>query len=272
MPFTLAAVLWKTQWSAMVLGGGPPYSLAAQLWEAAARSVGGPPSGWGSIVAGSIAAAVAAFGLTRMTAHRLGAWIAVAMLLPILQVLTARPPFLFVRYFLVTVLLAQLALAVALSWLYRRGRWGRVIYACLLTGYVVANVLQTGHLIRMGRGQCRAALEFMASSTSVSPVRISSDHNAGIGTLVDFYAPSVRPADTFQYVEGQRWPREGPHWLVLHRDPGTRDDAPVPRLRIEGHEFRLTRQFACAPLSGWEWVCYRNQSLVFDQGASSSGR
>jgi hypothetical protein len=257
--FAFAVIVYRVHWSAMELGGGPKYEFAAKIAETFSLVLGGPTFGGGSIAVAIQCVAAIALGLWAVLQKRsdIAALMTLAVAIPLVQALALRPPFLFVRYFLVAIVFGMFALAVGLGNLYQRRTSGRWAYACLLCGFLAANTCHTIELVRLGRGSYRAALEFMAETTDSPTVTISSDHNFGVSKLVEFHGRQTQMHKQFQYVAGQQWPPEGPQWLVLHRDAENR---PVPAeklLTIEGHNFGLARMFDCAPLSGWQWLCYR---------------
>ena len=87
---------------------------------------------------------------------------AFCIVLPLVAAVVTRTPFLFVRYFLISIVFAQLLAAFGLAWLYRRGRFGQFTFGVLLTLFVVANLIHLGNLYRSGRGNYLAAIQFMA--------------------------------------------------------------------------------------------------------------
>jgi hypothetical protein len=261
VPLMVAVWLWKTHWSVMELGGGPKYSLPGKLVEAASVAAGGPTSGIGAAIAAAILCLAVGWGTFHFRQHRLGTLIAIAAALPILQVVAAPPPFLFVRYFLVAMLLSYLAIAVALGWLYRRGSWGRVSYVVLIAAFLAANTWQIVLLVQRGRGPCRAALAAMASVTESQELTISSDHNFGFRKLIEFYGPVATPSRHWRYINGQEWPSEGPQWLVLHRESDGQPPSFQGQFHIDNLDFQLWRTFDCARFSGWQWGCYRRVTV-----------
>lgn len=259
IPMILVGLQYWILWRHLDLGGGPPYSASHVLAQTASLTVAGPVSGWGAFVFAFGVVTGCLFGLRQFANDRLyaGLFLGFTIAIPILHAISLRPPFLFPRYFLISVLGCLFLLAAALANLYRRKRWGRWAFAGLLIAFIAANVGLTTRLIATGRGQYLAALRFMADTTSDPMLTMSSDHNFGTQKLIRFYAsqlPSERP---IQYFDGDRWPPCGPRWLVLHRYAESESATPPRRSVIDGHDFRLERVFDTSILSGWQWWCYR---------------
>jgi hypothetical protein len=248
----------------MEWGGGPQYQLEAKLAETFSLLLGGPTYGLGAALVAAQCVFALAFGMWCLSRRNsdVTTVIVLGLMIPLVQVVTLRPPFLFVRYFLIAIVFGLFAIAGVLGYLYRRRGAGRWAYACLLCGFLAANTWHSMQLVRLGRGNYRAALELMAQTTDSPRITISSDHDFGVRKLVEFYGPLVSSPATFEYIPGQSWPPSGPQWVALHRDA---EEVPQPirqRLVIEGHTFELQKVFECAPLSGWQWLCYRRSSLM----------
>jgi hypothetical protein len=259
IPITLVGLQYWMLWRNLDLGGGPPYSAIHIFAQTTSLTVGGPVSGWGAFVIAFAVLIVGLFGLRLLANDRQysGMLLGFTIAIPIVHAISVRPPFLFPRYFLISVLACIFLLSTVLAYVYRRRRWGRWAFAGLLVAYIGANVGLTTRLIAVGRGQYLAALQFMADTTNDPTVTISSDHNFGTQKLIGFYAPQLSSTLPIQYFDGDRWPPCGPRWLVLHRCAESESATPPVTKVIDGHQFHLERIFDTSILSGWQWWCYR---------------
>lgn len=261
IPICVFGLLYLLNLRHMTLGGGPEYSMPAILLEAMSLTVGGPQGGVAAVIATLLWLAGVAFGFREIRSGSCGEWrfFAVVLLVPVLQVLVAQPPFLFVRYFLLASAFSLLLLSFALAaWIRRRGlRGGLAVTA--ITLFVLANSVHCVQLLRLGRGQYREALQYMASTVSSDPVRFASDHPHGNEILIDYYSQYIMPRRTFIHERAVDWVHQPPHWLILHRYV-TWHEEPAPReYRVDNVTYQLRREFDCAMLSGWRWRCYQLQ-------------
>lgn len=259
IPITLAAVMYWTQWRQLDLGGGPEYSLMRVLARTGSLAVGGPATGWGVFAGALVMLTVygAAWWLLREDRRGAAVLLGLFLLVPLAQALALRPPFLFPRYFLVIAMATPIAAAVVLARLNRRGGLGAWWSAGLVLIWVAANLLPTGSLVRLGRGDYRAALQYIADHSTDRVVTVSSDHNFGVRKLLDYYLPQLDTDRTFEYITGDQWPPTGPEWVLFHRYPEDGLPAPPPQLVMEGKPYVRDRSFDSAILSGWQWWCYR---------------
>jgi hypothetical protein len=274
LPSVVLAILYLVNFRHLELGGGPEYDLARVLAQTGSLAVGGPTLGMGAVV-GALCFTVAVVGsLYVLWRENDQQWkiLAFCVALPLVAAIVTQTPFLFVRYFLIAIVFAQLLCAYGLAWLYRRGRFGKCVSVSLLALFVLANLFHLGDLCRLRRGNYLAALEFIANQDSSEIITIGSNHDHGTSILIDFYRQRLRQPRQIQYRRVADWasdsdrpPHAGPpntsvrhpNWLILHHDP---TDGPADYQKkyvIHGQTYNLSRMFDTAILSGWQWFCYR---------------
>ena len=242
LPAAVAGLAYWTLWRGLDLGGGPPYSIWQVLIADGSLSIGGPVSGWGATVPRPLSpevAPLAVLAIAKRSTCTPDRFFLVAILIPIVHALAIRPPFLFPRYFLMSVRLHPVGpgggacQSVSRPPLGKMGLRGRPVWRLIAT-----NTLWTGRLVTLGRGQYLAALNFMARTTDDPTLTISSDHNFGVRKLIEFYSPMMPSRPAIQYFNGDQWPPCGPRWLILHRYAESDSPLPLPRLDVDGHHFR----------------------------------
>lgn len=285
LPSFVAAVLYVVNFRHLELGGGPTYHLAGVLAQAGSLAVGGPALGIGAVLGTVCFTAAVAGGLWVLRRDGDDQWktLAFCLALPLVIAVATRTPFLFVRYFLVSIAFAHLLCAVSLARLYRQGRWGRFAFAMLLTVFVAANLSHLGRLYRLQRGHYREALQFIADHDSSQTITIGSNHDHGTAILIDFYRRRLPAPRKIVYYPTANWlaagesPRRGqrpashPNWLILHHDPLTGPAGYQPTYVVAGQTYRFLRMFDASILSGWQWYCYRNDCQQAVLAGESAG-
>src|SRR5262249_61337141 len=106
-----------------------------------------------------------------------------------------------VRYFMISVAASLVLLSAGYPALLRREVAGLGIGLMLLAIFVAGNAVNTGNLLRFGRGQYLAALRFMEKNSDGREVVITSDHDFRNGMLVNYYKRYLDRADDTQYVD-----------------------------------------------------------------------
>src|SRR4029077_887922 len=105
--------------------------------------------------------------------------------------------------FLISVTVSLVLLSSGYAALLRRGVAGRDIGLTLLAVFVAGNAVNTGNLLRFGRGQYLAALLFMETHSNDKTVLITSTSSAelGNGLLVNYYKGYFDRPDDLRYVD-----------------------------------------------------------------------
>jgi hypothetical protein len=161
-----------------------------------------------------------------------------------------------VRYFMVSVAASLVLLSSGYAALLRLGVAGRGIGLTLLAVFVAGNAVNTGNLLRFGRGQYLAALRFMEKNSDGREVVITSDHNFRNGMLVNYYKRYLARPDSIRYTNRATLNDRGADWLILHRfDLTTRPERVTD---VYGNNYQLVRIYRYSDLSGWNWLLYHN--------------
>jgi hypothetical protein len=140
--------------------------------------------------------------------------------------------------------------------LLRRGVVGLGIGLTLLAIFVAGNAVNTGNLLRFGRGQYLAALRFMEAHSAEPEVVITSDHDFRNGMLVNYYKRYLGRPDSIRYANGATLNEKGAEWLILHRFDLT--ERPDRVTDVYGNAYQLVRIYRYSDLSGWNWLLYHN--------------
>jgi hypothetical protein len=257
VPIVLLLAFYFVAIRGMEVGGGPKYQVTPLLIKTASYMLGGPASGAAAGIAALLAVGSIYVVLAYLMFERDDRWIfyAVVIVVPLGLIAILLPVPLSVRYFMVSVAASLLLLGSGYAAVLRRGVAGRGIGLTLLAVFVAGNAVNTGNLLRFGRGQYLAALRFMEKNSNGREVVITSDHDFRNGMLVNYYKRYLERADYTQYVE--RVP-SGAEWLILHRFELTK---PAERVTdIYGNNYKLVSIYRYSDLSGWNWLLYHNLS------------
>jgi hypothetical protein len=219
---------------------------------------GGPGSGAAAGIAALLAVAAIYVVLVYLMIERDDRWIfyAVVIMAPLglLPILLAVP--LSVRYFMVSAAACLVLLSSGYAALLRRGVAGRVIGLTLLAIFVAGNAVNTGNLLRFGRGQYLAALRFMEKNSDGREVVITSDHDFRNWMLVNYYKRYLARPESIRYANGATLNERGADWLILHRFELTgRPDRVTDGYR---NAYQLVKTYRYSDLSGWNWLLYHN--------------
>jgi hypothetical protein len=170
-----------------------------------------------------------------------------------------------VRYFMISIAASLLLFSSGYAALLRRGVAERAIGLTLLAIFVAGNAVNTGNLLRFGRGQYLAALRFMEKNSDGREVVITSDHDFRNAMLVNYYKRYIERPDYTQYVDrvtlDEQYVRTnrrslGAEWLIFHRFDLREQPARVTD--VYGNNYKLVSIYRYSDLSGWNWLLYHN--------------
>ena len=267
VPIVLLLAFYFVAVRGMEVGGGPKYQVTPLPIKTASYTLGGPGIGAAAGIAALLAVASIYVVLVYLMFERDDRWIFYAVLIvaPIGLIAILLPVPLSVRYFMVSVAASLVLLSSGYAALLRRAVAGRGIGLTLLAVFVARNAVNTGNLLRFGRGQYLAALRFMEKNSDAREVVITSDHDFRNGMLVNFYKRYLERADYTGYVDKATLDEEnvrtkgaslGVEWLILHRFDLT--EQPERVTDIYGNNYKLVSIYRYADLSGWNWLLYHN--------------
>jgi hypothetical protein len=267
VPVMLVLVFYVVALRGFEIGGGPEWQVMPLLIKTASYTHGGPASGAVARIAALLAVVSIYIVLVYLVFERDDRWIfyAVVIVAPLglIPILLLVP--LSVRYFIISVAASLVLLSSGYAALLRRGVAGRVIALTLLAVFVAGNAVNTGNLLRFGRGQYLAALCFIQKNSDNREVVITSDHDFRNGMLVNYYKRYLQRSDHVHYVDRAKLKEEyastnesasGAEWLILHRFDLTKPANQVTD--IYGNNYKLVSIYRYSDLSGWNWLLYHN--------------
>jgi hypothetical protein len=267
VPIVLLLVFYFVAIRGMEVGGGPEYQVMPLLIKTASYMLGGPASGAAAGIAALLAVASIYVVLVYLIFERDDRWIfyAVVIVVPLglIAILLTVP--LSVRYFMISVAASLLLLSSGYAALLRRGVAGCGIGLALLAVFIAGNAVNTGKLLRFGRGQYLAALRFMEKNSDNREVVITSDHDFRNRMLVNYHKRYLDRPDSIRYVDRAALDEEnirtkgaslGAGWLILHRFDLTNQPDRVND--IYGNKYKLVSIYRYSDLSGWNWLLYHN--------------
>ena len=267
VPIVLLLTFYFVALRGMVVGGGPEYQVTPLLIETASYMFGGPASGAAAGIAALLAVASIYVVLVYRMFERDDHWIfyAVVIVVPLVVIAIQRPEQLYVRYFIISVAVSLVLLSSGYAALLRRGVAGLGIGLTLFAVFVAGNAVNTGNLLRFGRGHYLAALHFMEKNSGGREVVITSDHDFRNAMLVNYYKRYLERPDYIRYMDGPALDAEygrakgtslGAEWLILHRfDLREHPERVTDHF---GNNYQLMTIYRYSDLSGWNWLLYHN--------------
>ena len=261
VPALALAVFWVLVLRHFEVGAAPAYEATAVLVKTLSYAGGGPASGPAAWIAAIVFSAVLGIALVGMARRGDDHWVALAVVTVIspLVVLTAlRPDVLFVRYFLLGIVFAYLAVAFELArWLRRGGAWRGVALA-LLAGFVAGNAVDIASFYRHGRGGYLAGLRYVVENSRENPVLVASDYDFRNELVIDFYRRYLPRQRPIVYLDDEELTRRVPEWYLMHRI-GPRESLPAEVAHPSGTRFDRVLEIPYSDLSGWHWYVYHRR-------------
>jgi hypothetical protein len=252
VPFLLLVALVVTDLRYFGIGGGTREPPGALLAQTASLALGGPVEGRGVLLFAVLSAVVLVAELVRRVRRYwpnrrskeprpyLWVFLAATVLLPVWVALAIDPPFLFPRYFLVSIVFVPLLVASLASSL--RRPWPVVV----LVVWLVANGYSLLQFAREGRGCYEEALRFLLEASDDDVVTVGSDHDLRNERILRFYRGRMgAEGKRLRYVKEEERVETGvDFWIGSYE--GSRCDSCV-----------LLRSYPSSTLSGARWVLYR---------------
>jgi hypothetical protein len=258
VPVALVLVFYFVALRGFEVGGGPEYRVIPLLIKAASYTVGGPGAGIAAVIAAVFVSVSVYVALATLMFERDDRWVfyAVLIVLPVALIAILLPVALSVRYFVISVATSLLLLSSGYALLLRRSVGNLALPLTLLAVYVAGNTINTGNLLRFGRGQYLTALRFIEKNSEQERVVITSDHDFRNGMLVNYYKGYLARPDAVRYANGATLNEQGADWLILHSFDQRKGPPRVTDDR--GHTYQFVRIFPYSDLSGWNWLLYHN--------------
>jgi hypothetical protein len=260
--------VWGGLWTTMVLfgsriGGGPAWTWHSIGDQSLAWTFGYPLS-----VVPAWLAAGAAGALVIGDARQLwregsdeGLFYVGAIFGPPILVAALSPPWLFPRYFLVSLLFLLLVAARSLARLSRRAAWGRPTTAAVLLLFVAGNIRHIVPLSAYGRGLASQAVREMADSSSPAGVFVTGlPVDLWSSVPIPFYEHALGLGDRLHYVPRGDLQKPGAPariaWLIVQRQ--TDQTPPDDAVGLTGYgRFVLRHDYPQYGPSGMQWLLYR---------------
>jgi hypothetical protein len=210
-----------------------------------------------------VSAVCLSYGIRSSRQQKVDAWIfpvSAAVAVPLLFVLAYRPIVLYVRHFIVSMVFLLVLISLCLTSLFERGRWGRAVCIFLLGGYLVANGWHTWTLFSFGRGQYSEVMRYLQENTRGNAVTVEGDH-IRIALTLSFFTRESGITKKY-YFKPEEWPREGPEWLIVHKESYEEPIPPASQLADPaGHRYALATIYPSAPLSGLHCFLYHKMAV-----------
>ncbi|HUF46528.1 MAG TPA: glycosyltransferase family 39 protein [Vicinamibacterales bacterium] len=199
VPFALLLGLAIVDLRHLQFGGGPPLDVVGLLLDLAALSIGAPLghawTAWLAVAGGAAvlaSLAVRVIGRNRdvgstSTIHLAWVFYASILVVPVATAVFIRPPFLFPRYFLVSLAFVPLLVAGA------RARVAAPVFRAVIVAMLVLHAASWVSFWRDGRGHYAAALTSLLAAVPQGAVTVGADHAFRTPVVVDFHARRLGP-------------------------------------------------------------------------------
>ena len=248
------------------IGGADPSDTMLVVLQTSSLTVGGPEAGTLSILLAFAVVGILAWGLLVAASGKDQFWVLPLfgiVLMPALVMLVLRPDFLFPRYFLVCVFMAQLLFCGLVGHVFRKYKLGKPIVVVSLAAYFIGNAVHTTGLLQTGRGQYQAAIAYMDEQTASGVITIGSGSKVvdREGLIVRFYGHRNLPLGRHKFFRVRDYPPGGPQWILTHRF----DHGFTPSAKYQdpyGNIYHFEEVFPYSGLSGWHCLLYRNDDVL----------
>jgi hypothetical protein len=244
----------------MIIGGGDPSGGWAVIGQASSLLLGLPDTPAFHLVAMLGVLSVLVIGVNYLRRAREGQWLfflSVLLIAPAMLLGFTYPHNFYFRYFLVSFpfFLLLSSHLICVGW-QRFGNSQRGLLALGVAVFLAGNVQRDYFLLKIGRGQYSAAIEYMLRQTPRGQVRVGSDHDFRNRTVLEFYASRLPDGDRLSYVDQPHLAQSPPEWFLLH----SQNLAYVPPAQIgvdKAGAYSLVKRYGFAGVSGWSWFLYR---------------
>lgn len=239
------------------IGGGPENPLLGVLGDTAAFAFGFPAAAGPLALAVTLTVVVAGLvAIARRDRGLAGFFLLAVVVLPLLGPAFGRFQLLFPRYFIISAAFAVILAGYVGARAWSGGLAARLAVLTVLALGLAGNAAHGLRLAQDGRGQYRAALQYLADDAPDGIVTVTADADFRNRPVIGYHAATSGLARRIRYVPADRVPRAGVAWFLVHRLDGAPPSADVVTDRW-GNAYQLARGFPHAPLSGWDWDAYR---------------
>jgi hypothetical protein len=247
----------------LVIGGGPIYGTWTVIGQASALLSGFPDALGFRGAAILLVLALVALGTSSLLQERdmQGPFFLTILLFsPALLLIVTQPKYLYFRYFVICFPFFFLLLSYLVCKCYRLFpyRWRCLLFGAMIM--LIAGQAQRDYLLlKHGRGQYSAALEYISESSPKGIVRVGSDHDFRNQRLFDFYSLRVAAGNNLRYVKQPKWHEELPDWILTHSQDVSYQ--PQEGLDVKGIGiYRLIHVYRFSGISGWNWFLFKRET------------
>jgi uncharacterized membrane protein len=261
-PFIYLVVLYFVDVRHLEIGGGTPISLWTGYNATLAWALGGPNVASLQTITEAISVVGLLVGFTIFRRERSDVFVfflAVIVVTPLAMAFLEHGTLHYVRYFIVALGFLLLLFGRVLGWLYQREAAGKIACGVFCSVFLVLNGWDVAALLKYGRGHISEAIHFMADgSKEESVITFGGEQDFRILFVLSFYSRETMPDKAMEYYEHERWPTNGPQWVIFHRESFKQPVPPGQHFYDKfGNWFELARIYPTAPLSGVHWFIYR---------------
>jgi hypothetical protein len=263
-------VVWGGLWAGFVLlgsriGGGPAWTWRSIGDQSLAWTFGYPVSIVPSWLAAGAAAALVigdAWQLSREGSDE-GLFSVGVIFGPPIFVAALSPPWLFPRYFLVSLLFLLLVAGRSLARLWSPPGWGRPAAGAILVLFVAGNARHLVPFSRYGRGLASQAIRVLATSRPSGEILVTGRPVDLWSSLpIAYYEDVLGLGDRLHYIPATDLQKPGTpahmDWLIVQSQ--TDDEAPVAAVSLTGDgRFVLQHAYPQYGPSGMRWWLYRRE-------------
>jgi hypothetical protein len=248
----------------MVIGGGPIY----RIWDITAQTATmllGLPEGtvfsFAALCCVFLLITVGVFCLYRERNPRWLFFLTVLTFSPAVIYISSHPVVIYFRYFIVCFpffyLLSSYLICKCCD---SRPEFRILVIVALLAVLASGHARRDYQLLKTGRGQYRAALEYIAQ-TSPGAINIGSDHDFRNLLIFDFYTRLMPGGNRLHYKKNSEWIKEPPDWIITHsQNPSYHSPHNIIINRI--WRYRFITEYRSAEVSGFNWFLFRREAGI----------
>lgn len=257
-PAITLSVLYVFFINSMTIGGGDRFSYGNIIGHACTVLLGLPDgAGWScaAILLFLIIVCAGTILLYRDNDHLWAFYPAVLLFAPAMMLIISRPEVLYFRYFVICFPFFYMLLGAILGKVCRsHKRSSSYVVGALVVAFLIGQSYRLTQLLRHGRGNYSAALQYIVDNTPSPIIRIGSDHDFRNGMLLSFYSRFLPEGKKMEYVEGRfLWGEQKPDWFITH----SQDMKYIPPQALQyGGVYQLVKYYPFAGDSGWSWYIY----------------
>ncbi|MEW6746256.1 MAG: glycosyltransferase family 39 protein [Planctomycetota bacterium] len=238
---------------------GPEYDLMPVLMRASSLAGGGPEAGPLSVGVGVLVLGLSLWSVLLLRRQGRSEWIffsIVIFLSPLATLILTQPDVIYVRYFLVNIGFALIAVSYLLAEMVRRGLSDRALAITLVLAYLAGNGVHTVQFFHQGRGGFLNGLRYMTEQEPLHFLLVTGDHDFRVPVYLRYYGRFFAPEKEILYLPKETHAPRPPRWMLCHEltDLG---DVPATRKVRGGRDYRLVKAYYGSSLSIWGWFFYR---------------